>query len=216
VFDWFNHMPELLKGTLLAVLGFVPVFLWELYKRRSDQREREYMALREIKRGLSEALSIIENNRRILNIESANTVNEVPLIQLPLYTAWATFARDLPESVRNDSHSWSGLTDCVVQSQFMNQYAVGREIFRNTQKALGDDGYANGISGYRDALLSLYKEMGPIFFRSLARLYPESWRPWWRALSSYSASEPPERRLGETEEITQAPSVLAPSRDPQE
>jgi hypothetical protein len=189
VFDWFNYMPELLKGALLAVLGFVPVFLWELYKHRSDQRDREFMALREIQRGLSETLSIIENNRRILNIEKAKTVNEVPLIPLSLYTTWTTFARDLPELVRNDSHLWSALTDCVVQSQFMNQYAVGREIFRNTQKGLAGDGYANGISGYRAALLNLYTEMGPIFFRNLARLYPESSRPWWRTwLSSYLTS----------------------------
>jgi hypothetical protein len=187
--DWFNHMPEVLKGALIAVVGFVPVSLWELYKRSSDRREREFIALREIKRGLSEALSIIENNRRILNMENNKTVNEVPLIPLSLHATWTMFARDLPVLVRNDSHLWSALTDCVLQCQFMNQYAAGREIFRNTQKALGANGYAYGISGYRDALLSLYTETVPIFFRNLAHLYPESSRPWWRALSSYSTSD---------------------------
>jgi hypothetical protein len=98
----------------------------------------------------------------------------------------------------------------------MNQYAAEREIFRNTQKGLAGDGYANGIYGNRAALLKLYTEMVPIFFRNLARLYPESWRPWWRAPSSYSTSEPPERRLGEFEEISRASPVLAPSRDPRE
>jgi hypothetical protein len=189
VFDWFNHLPELLKGALIAVIGFAPLSLWELYKRWSDRREREFMALREIQRGLSEALSIIENNRRILNVENEKTVNEVPLIPLSLYATWTMFARDLPVLVRNDSHLWSALTDCVLQAQFMNQYAAGREIFRNTQKGLGADGYAYGISGYRDALLSLYTEMAPIFFRCLARLYPESSPPWWR-LSSHSTSDP--------------------------
>jgi hypothetical protein len=214
LFDWFNHIPELIKGALIAVFGFVLVFLWELYKRRSERREHEFMALREIKRGLSEALSIIESNRRILNNgEKADSVNEIPLMPLSLDTTWTTFARDLPELVRKDSHLWSGLTDCVMQSQFMNQYAAGREIFRNTQKGLEGDGYANGISGYRAALLNLYTEIAPILFRNLARLYPESWRPWWRTPTS---EPPPEPRSRELEEITRAPQVLAPSRDPRE
>ncbi len=168
VFDWFVSMPELLKGALLAAIGFVPTFGWELHKRSADRREREEAALREIGRALSESIATVTKNRRILGIESPVIVNDVPLIPLPIHAVWTAFARDLPLSLRIERPFFDALTACAIQALFINQYADSREIFRNTQKALG--GYARGIEGYRNSLLALYSDTEPIFQDCLSRV----------------------------------------------
>jgi len=141
MFEWFTDLPELLKGLVFIVIGFILGTAWDINKSNKAKIDKDKSSSLALKNSLIENVNRIEKNRRILwhetdiNKENSNNFNDTPFVLLD--TAQITAYASLVESTEPESEIQllNILHNLSTEMESLNHSIRDRDQFRVNQKA---------------------------------------------------------------------------------
>lgn len=149
-----NWLGGFISGVLATLIGFIFTMIWDTYKYRRDDLQKDRAIVSSVKEEIIANQFICDGDKKSLDqevIALRENKSLVAPIQIFQNSAWELIKINFPKSIREDDNLLSEIRNLTQLIDLTNEFIKSRESYRINNGAM--DNYFTKMQKYDESIL---------------------------------------------------------------